>query len=88
MLRIDNLTPGTTVTLRFNGPKSLGNAPWEEEFLFLGIEGSGDDRHARFTSDDLSGAWEAYRYNGHWAYGSSAERLSLIGINDNTNIGD
>jgi hypothetical protein len=51
--------------------------------LFLGIDGEGDDRRAVFAQFDCGGntfGWSAYRYNGGWAYGSSAERLSLVAV--------
>lgn len=70
--RIDSLKPNETVTLRFNGSKSLGNEPFEDSYTFLEIVGSGEDRRAMFT--DL----EAYRYKGHWAYGTSAEKLTVV----------
>lgn len=79
--RIDSLTPDTEVTLRFH---HRGNS-YDEAATFLGISGEGDDRRARFRSADTETLtagrtyeWEAYRYNGHWAYGTSADRLSLV----------
>lgn len=81
--RIDKLEPGQQVTLRFHGPYAAN----DETVTFLGIEGTGDDRRARFftrgtpltKSDPDDGyEWEAYRYNGTWAYGSSADRLSIV----------
>lgn len=70
--RIDSLQPNETVTLQFHGSKSLGNEPYLLEATFEGIIGTGEERRAQF--DEV----EAYRYNGHWAYGTSAEKLSLV----------
>jgi hypothetical protein len=83
MKRIDSLKPGTKVTLRFNG--QYGNGTYEEPATFLGIEGTGDDRTAQFETDTELNAtgrytWSAYRFKGFWAYGSSAERLTLVEI--------
>jgi hypothetical protein len=76
--RIDKLAPGTGVVLSFAGK-------YTESALFVGITGTGDQREADFVSINNSGRvyeWSAYRYNGSWAYGSSAERLSLVFVND------
>ena len=72
-MRIDNLKPGQNVILGF-----VGSA---ERSMFLEISGEGESRTAKFVSIDGSGAfytWEAYRYNKRWAYGTSAQRLSLL----------
>lgn len=74
--RIDRLTPGQEVILKFHGSKSLGNEPHEETHTFLGIEGEGDERRAKFRYNDME--WEAYRYQGRWSYGTSAEKLSIV----------
>lgn len=79
--RIDTLTPGDTVRLLYAGSATFGNGPHEGEAVFLGISGAGDARRATFR--DTTGrqiTWEAYRYNGHWAYGSSAEPLRLLEV--------
>jgi hypothetical protein len=84
-MRIDQLQPGTEVTLRFHG--SLGNVTQDEPAVFGGITGEGDERRAHFTSveknaDDVAETyeWEAYRYSGRWAYGTSADRLQLVEV--------
>ena len=41
------------------------------------IEGEGDRQRAVFHDEEI-GEWEAYRYNGRWAYGSSAEPLRVL----------
>lgn len=78
-MRIDNLTVGAEVTLRFHG--SFGNKTYDQSFVFLGIKGEGSERRAEFkyaAGTGGYGTWEAYRYQGRWAYGSGADRLSLV----------
>lgn len=72
--RIDSLKAGDKVRLEFCGSRSLGNAPYVDDCVFEGITGAGDDRRAIF------GDWEAYRFRGGWAYGSSAEPLRLLEV--------
>ena len=69
---INGLKPGETVNLQFHGSKRLGNEPYQNTFEFICFEGEGDDKRAIFEDE-----FEAYRFNGHWAYGSSAEKLSV-----------
>lgn len=75
--RLDNLKPGSFIVLDFAGR-------YERPAIFIGITGEGDDRDANFVSPDFDGrdtySWSAYRYNGHWAFGSSAERLRLVEV--------
>lgn len=71
--RISDLKPNETVNLRFHGSKVYGNEPSTDEYTFLRFEGHGDDKRAIFD-DGL----EAYRYRGYWAYGTSAERVSIV----------
>jgi len=89
--RIDSLKLDTKVTLRFHNGSGYTDrhntqGAYDEQVVFLGIEGQGDERTARFTepnfpeNTDKSWTWEAYRHNGGWAYGSSAERLQLIAV--------
>ena len=77
-LFIDKLEFNTTVLLRFHG--SNFNETYEEEHIFRGVSGEGDDRRALFWSATGHYDWEAYRYRGHWAYGTSADRLSLVAV--------
>lgn len=75
MPRIDTLKAGSTVELVFRYGV--------ERAVFLGITGTGDDRRARFLQLNVDGEpyeWEAYRYNGRWAYGTSADRLTLYAV--------
>lgn len=75
-LRIDRLTPGTKVTLGF--------AYGRESAVFIGLANNEGDPRATFESVDADTGkpyrWEAYHYNGHWAYGTSADRLRLVSI--------
>ncbi len=81
--RIDKLAPLSTVTLAFAG--NLGE-PAQERAIFIGVFGEGDERRARFIQLSAASAvsgrptfeWEAYRYQGRWAYGSGADRLSVV----------
>lgn len=83
--RLDKIARGSFLLLDLNGH--------EFSALFIGIAGEGDDRRARFvsthkgednriTGGDRDGfsTWEAYRYNGRWAFGASAERLSVVEV--------
>jgi len=77
--RITSLAVGEEIRLRFNGKASLGNETYELDATFLGLEGTGDESRASFALDgDAESAFEAYRYQGYWAYGTSAERLQLV----------
>jgi hypothetical protein len=80
MARIDSLTPGSSVTLSF---KTWGTT-YEERAIFIKIIGEGNDRKARFLSVNSPGEqtyeWDAYRYQGRWVYGSSAQALSLASV--------
>lgn len=74
--RIANLTPGAEVTLRF----ATYGGSHDEVVTFVSL--SEDGQRATFHTDDredLNGYdWEAYKFNGRWAYGSSAGRLSIV----------
>lgn len=70
--RIDSLTAGQQVTMKFHGSKRLGNESYELDLIFKGITGAGEDRRAKFDEVEL------YRYEGRWAYGTSAERATLV----------
>lgn len=85
MIDIDTLTPGREVNLRFYGSPDIGNLPYDESAVFLGITGSGEERRARFETvgeDDRLIEWEAYRFEGDWAYGTSAQLLRAIAEED------
>jgi hypothetical protein len=79
MKRIDSLKPGDVVTLRFVG--RWGNSTYEERMEFVGITGAGDDRRATFrTPGYANDDWDAYRFNGRWCYGTSADPLVLLEV--------
>lgn len=67
--QIRTLKPGTKVVVKLHGSKQFGNQPQELTAVF--IELSDDGERAEF--DEL----ELYRYEGRWAYGTSAERATL-----------
>lgn len=75
-MRLDKIPAGSVVTWtdpRFN---------FEENAIFLGIEGTGNDRKAKFVSRAGSSGstynWSAYRFNGRWSYGSSADYMKIL----------
>lgn len=80
--RIDTLKSGQKVTLGFyySGQKT------EEPAEFLKIEGEGESRRASFRTEIVvrgekrSMVWDAYRYNKRWAYGTGADRLTLVSV--------
>lgn len=86
--RIDSLEPGTPVRLKFCAEFQGKDGAYEEDAVFVKLEGSGDDRRATFASLDqrvpgeerVEYEWDAYRFNGRWAYGSSAETLRLVEV--------
>lgn len=73
-LRIDNLNNGDAVRLDLAGD--------EEVALFVAVNGEGNDRRATFVQVTPAGSyeWDAYRYNGGWAFGTSADRLRLVEV--------
>ena len=75
MYRIDSLDPMTSVILAFDGR--------QERATFHSLIGDkkNPQRRALFESKDEQGKaykWEAYRYQGRWAYGTGAGRLTLV----------
>jgi len=89
MKRIDSLEPETKVRLKFCAEFQGKDSAYEEDAVFVGVTGEGNDRRATFRSldqrtyeDRVEYEWDAYRYNGRWAYGSSAETLRLLAVND------
>jgi hypothetical protein len=81
---LDDLTGDDeiTVMLRFCGSPQLGNEPHAESAVYIGRSGVGAD--ARLTFETRSPhpvgtyRWDAYQFEGHWAYGTSAEELRLL----------
>ena len=87
MKRIDSLKPETPVRLKFCAEFQGKDAGYEEDAVFVKVEGTGGDRRATFRSpssmlDGTPYEWDAYRYSGKWAYGSSAETLRLVAVRD------
>lgn len=94
--RLDTIPPGSFVRilLKTTGFLGGGRDDREELAIFLGIiedeAGDRDERRARFAQPDTTGrnadgskplfVWDAYRYNGGWAFGSSADGLSLLEV--------
>jgi hypothetical protein len=75
--RIGNLHEGDQINLKFHGSKQLGNAPYTLKAVFNGYSGSREDLHALFNVDSGNDL-EVYRYGGRWAYGTSAERVTVV----------
>lgn len=74
--RISTKNVGESFLLLLDKNRSMGQ-PQELTATLVRIEGEGDDKRAVFIDEEI-GEWEAYRYNGRWAYGSSAEPLRVI----------
>lgn len=73
--RISTKNVGQTFDLKLHG--SMGNSDYElEDVLLVKVEGEGEDRRATFSENGFE--WEAYRFNGRWSYGSSADYLSVV----------
>jgi hypothetical protein len=71
---IRNLKSGEKVRLRFHGSKQFGNDPYELDMTFVELRDNGE--RAVFSDDGTE--FEAYKYANRWAYGSSAERLTVV----------
>ncbi|MFC9432731.1 hypothetical protein [Nocardia sp. NPDC057030] len=81
MNTIDDLTAGEHVKLMFSADPATGNRPYSEAAIFQSIDGAGEDRRATFESIGADGRpyrWDAYRFEGNWAYGTGADRLGLL----------
>jgi hypothetical protein len=82
-LRIDQLVPGDMVTLGFCD--SSQKVAFEEHALFVAHVGYGPSRRATFAQVDRDNGnrvyqWDAYRFDGSWSYGTSAQRLRLMSL--------
>lgn len=73
--RIGDLKSGQRVTLAFDNR----GKPFTEDVRVLAHH---DDGSVSFLSHDGHGdyEWSAYRHNGRWVYGSSAERVRLLKV--------
>ena len=82
---LDDLTGDNEikVLLLFCGSAQLGNEPYSEDAVYIGRSGDGEDARITFETRAPQPVgtyrWEAYRFEGHWVYGTSAEELRLLG---------
>jgi hypothetical protein len=80
--RIDSLTPGSVVKLKFHA--GYGGALEFETDTFLRVEGEGDQRQAFFQTiadgQPKGAEWSARRYDGRWVYGDNAQVISLVEV--------
>lgn len=77
--QIGRLVAGESVTLKF---QTRGGS-FEEPAEFLGMTDEGNAKFRTGGQDQAENPddyydWEAYRFQGRWCYGSSAQRLSLV----------
>jgi len=74
--QIARLTPGEACVLKFQ----TSNGAFTEDVKFVSLSEDGQSAIFRSHDDDNAPAydWEAYRFQGRWCYGSSAQRLSLV----------
>lgn len=75
--RLDSIAVGEAVTVTFQGSKILGNDSYTLDLVVAGREGTGDDRRVTLDEADGGAEFDVYRFQGRWAYGTSAERLSV-----------
>jgi hypothetical protein len=76
--RISPKNIGSTFHLLFDkNTRFTGPVDDRKDNVLVRIEGEGDDKRAVFNDPEI-GEWEAYRWNGRWAYGSSCEPLRVI----------
>lgn len=74
VINMRTLVPGDIVTLRFEG----GADSYTEPAVFVGNVEENGEIQKRFRStreDGTTYEWEAYRWEGAWRYGSSAQLL-------------
>lgn len=77
MKQIRNLTPFSMVVLKLDG--------FEEPAQFIGLNEKGAKAVFRtFTPTGEFYDWEAYRFKGRWAYGTGAEKISLVSFTEPT----
>ena len=70
---VKNLRVNDVVDVLFKGSRSLGNEPYTLEDLQ--VVGVGEDR---VTLSEEGFEFDIYKYGLRWAYGSSAEPLSVL----------
>jgi hypothetical protein len=73
---LDRVPTDSTVTLNFTREERHATA------VLVSRTGEGDDRRITFRSvtGDREFEWDAYRSQGAWRYGGSADRLSLVRV--------
>ena len=71
---IRDLKPGDKVTLKFAGSKTYGNDPYEEQSVFKRLYVENGFEYAEFEE------FTAYKADGYWRYGASAEILTVVKI--------
>lgn len=74
--RLDDIANGTIVTLDMVGT-SVDN------YLVKARDGQGDNRTITLTAKSPTGGcydFDIYRYNGRWAYGSSAQAVKVVDV--------
>lgn len=77
--RLDKVAPGSLIT--WMDPKHPDDEP--ERAILLSHQGEGEDRTITLAQRAGSGNlynWDLYRYKGRWAYGTSADRFSLLTV--------
>ena len=75
---IGDLTPGSAVLIHFSDSDIF------EPALFLGGNGQGVDRRARFLAvhveadpEPVPYTYEVHRHDGHWAYSETEEQVTV-----------
>lgn len=74
---ISHLKPGQNATLLFHGSRSYGNAAYTDENTLVRFEEKNGTEYAVFQFED-GGEWSAYKSDGRWCYGSSAEKVTVV----------
>lgn len=76
--RLDEYNAGETPKLRFYSNGSGRSSSYvEDHHTIVSKSGKGEARTITFRDFKNGFEWEAYRYRGRWAYGSSAARLGV-----------
>ncbi len=73
-----NKVPRSISHLKVGQRVRVGYRSWipDEDDVFVGFSGEGEDRRATFRNEDGS-TWDAYRFNNRWCVGSSADGAKL-----------
>jgi hypothetical protein len=76
--QIRTFRDGETVKLSLH---SIGSRdPWIVEAVILGREGTGAEERVHLTdaADPRNSVWDIYRHKGHWAWGTSGNRVTVF----------